>query len=92
MPSVGYWADGREDSDMRALLMEEGAGRMGEGKPRCLTLCDPKDCSLPGSSVHGILQARTQEWVAMASPQGIFLTQSPAEVRASSGLRQGQGL
>ena len=37
MPSVGYWADGREDSDMRALLMEEGAGRMGEGKPRGLT-------------------------------------------------------
>ena len=31
----------------------------------CLTLCDPIDCSLPGSSVHGILQARTLEWVAM---------------------------
>ena len=29
----------------------------------CLTLCDPKDCSLPGSSVHGILQARILEWV-----------------------------
>ena len=27
----------------------------------CLTLCDPMDCSLPGSSVHGILQARTLE-------------------------------
>ena len=25
----------------------------------CLTLCDPMDCSLPGSSVHGILQAKT---------------------------------
>ena len=31
----------------------------------CLTLCDPMDCSLPGSSVHGILQARILEWVAM---------------------------
>ena len=30
-----------------------------------LTLCDPVDCSLPGSSVHGILQARVLEWVAM---------------------------
>ena len=30
----------------------------------CLTLCDPKDCSLPGSSVHGILQAIILEWVA----------------------------
>ena len=29
----------------------------------CLTLCDPMDCSPPGSSVHGILQARTLEWV-----------------------------
>ena len=31
----------------------------------CLTLCDPMDCSPPGSSVHGILQARTLEWVAV---------------------------
>jgi len=30
------------------------------------TLLDPMDCSLPGSSVHGILQARVLEWVAMA--------------------------
>ena len=32
----------------------------------CLTLCHPMDCSLPGSSVHGILQARTLEWVAIS--------------------------
>ena len=31
----------------------------------CPTLCDPMDCSLPGSSVHGILQARIMEWVAI---------------------------
>ena len=30
------------------------------------TLSDPMDCSLPGSSVHGILQARVLEWVAIA--------------------------
>ena len=36
----------------------------------CLTLCDRIDCSLPGSSVHGILQARTLEWVAMPSSRG----------------------
>ena len=30
----------------------------------CLTLSDPMDCSLPGSSVHGIFQARLLEWVA----------------------------
>ena len=33
----------------------------------CLTLCDPVDCSPPGSSVHGILQARILEWAAMPS-------------------------
>ena len=32
----------------------------------CLTLCDPMDCSLPGSSAHGILQARIPEWVAIS--------------------------
>ena len=31
----------------------------------CLTLCDPMDCGPPGSSVRGILQARTLEWVAI---------------------------
>ena len=31
----------------------------------CLTLCDPIDCSLWGSSVHGILQAGVLEWVAI---------------------------
>ena len=34
----------------------------------CLTLCNPIYCSLPGSSVHGIFQARILEWVAMPSP------------------------
>ena len=34
----------------------------------CLTLCDPMDCSLPGSSLRGILQARVLEWVAISSP------------------------
>ena len=32
----------------------------------CLTLCDPMDCSLPGSSVHGIFQARVLEWAAIS--------------------------
>ena len=31
----------------------------------CLTLCDPMECSLPGSSVHGIFQARMLEWVVI---------------------------
>ena len=32
----------------------------------CLTLCDPMDCSLPSSSVHGVSQARILEWVAIS--------------------------
>ena len=37
----------------------------------CLTLCDPTNCSLQGSSVHGILQARIPEWVAISYSTGI---------------------
>ena len=36
----------------------------------CLTLCDATDCSPPGSSVHGISQARILEWVATSSSKG----------------------
>ena len=36
----------------------------------CLTLCNPVDCSPPGSSVHGILQARILEWGAMPDSRG----------------------
>ena len=36
----------------------------------CPTLCDPMDCTPPGSSVHGIHQARRLEWVAMPSSRG----------------------
>ena len=51
----------------------------------CLTLCDPIDCSPPGSSVHGILQARKLEWLLCPPPgdlldpgiERVFLT-SPA--------------
>ena len=32
----------------------------------CLTLCNPLDCSLPGSSIHGIFQARLLEWIAIS--------------------------
>ena len=41
-------------------------GKWSEVAQSCLTLCDPMDCSLPGSSVHGIFQARVLEWVAIS--------------------------
>ena len=50
--------------------------------PLCSTLCNPMDCSPPGSSVHGISQARILEWAAMPSSRGSSLlrdrTTSPA--------------
>ena len=39
----------------------------------CPTLCDSMDCSLPGSSVHGIFQARVPEWVAIPCSRGSSL-------------------
>ena len=38
----------------------------------CLALCNPRDCSLPGPSVHGIFQARILEWVAVYFSRGSF--------------------
>ena len=54
----------------------------------CLTLCDPLDCSPPGSSVHGILQARILEWAAIFLLQGIFLSQglNPSSILHCRGI------
>ena len=41
----------------------------------CPTLSDPMDCSLAGSSIHGIFQARMMGWVTISYSRGIFLTQ-----------------
>ena len=45
-----------------------------------LTLCDAMDCSPPGSSVHGILQASIPEWVAMPSSRGSSQAREPVRV------------
>ena len=52
--------------------------RESEVAQSCLTLGDPKDCSLPGSSVHGIFQASVLEWGAIAfSKEGRIFIYSP---------------
>ena len=72
----------------------------------CLTLCDPVDCSPPGSSAHGILQARVLEWVAMPSSRRcsqprdqtrvscitgrFFTTEPPGKPISSSNYKQKQ--
>ena len=45
----------------------------------CLTLRDPVDCSLPGSSVHGIFQARVLEWGAIAFSTSMILVSNKKE-------------
>ena len=50
------------------------AGRQAKALQSCLTLCDTMNgCSLPNSSVHGILQARILEWVAMPPCRGSWM-------------------
>ena len=53
-----------------ALLCYHVKENESEVTQSCPTLCDPKDCSLPRSSVHGIFQARVLEWVAISFSRG----------------------
>ena len=64
-PSLGFsrqehWSELPFPSPMHEKMKSES-----EVVQSCLTLCDPIDSSLPGSSVHGIFQARVLEWVAI---------------------------
>ena len=54
-------------SNIELLLCVESKGEVAQW---CLTLCDPMDCSLSGSSVHGIFQARILEWGAISFSRG----------------------
>ena len=47
-----------------------GSQRVGHELTKCQTLCNPMDWSLPGSSAHGIFQARVLEWVAISFSRG----------------------
>ena len=51
----------------------------------CLTLCHPMDCSLPDSSVHGILQARILEWVAIPFSRGSRWSRDETQVSCIAG-------
>ena len=50
-----------------------------------LILCDPIDCSMLGSSVHGILQARIMEWIAIPFSRGSFLPRDWTQVSSIAG-------
>ena len=51
----------------------------------CLILCNPMDCSLPSSSVHGILQARILEWVVYPFSRGSSQTRNQTRVSCVAG-------
>ena len=61
---------GSQPSRRTRSLENSAAAAAAKSLQSCLILSDPMDCSLPGSSVHGILQARILEWVAMPSSRG----------------------
>ena len=51
----------------------------------CLAFCDPMECGLPGSSVHGILQARILEWVAIPFSRGSSQPRDRAQIFCLAG-------
>ena len=65
---------------LTALFVQPSAPMNAKSLQPRLTLCDPTDCSPPGSSVHGILQVRTLEWVAMLSSRGPSLPRDRTHV------------
>ena len=55
-----------KELSFKIVYKKHAAATAAKSLQSCPTLCDPMDCSLPGSSVHGIFQARILEWVAIA--------------------------
>ena len=76
-----YWRDERE------IYLSECANipKWSEVAQSCPTLCDPVDCSPPGSSVHGILQARILEWVAISFSRGSSWPRDQTQVSRIAG-------
>ena len=68
----------RGESGSRILVIRVVVG--GLVAKSCLTLCDPMDCSLPGSSASGILQPRILEWVAISFSRGSFQPMNQTQV------------
>ena len=58
-----YWLNNNNIQPLCNFLFLWGEGEVAQ---LCPTLCNPTDCSLPGSSIHGIFQARTLEWFAIS--------------------------
>ena len=66
---------GEGPGHLRAQVIQSEMGEElfhGSVAQSCLTLCDPRDCNLLGFSVHGILQERILEWIAIPFSRGSF--------------------
>ena len=76
------------DHRFLCILLGDGDGDGdGEVAQSCPTLCDSVDCSLSGSSVHGILQARILEWVAISFSRGSSQPRDRTQVSRIGGKR-----
>ena len=72
----------------RIMLYNFGIGRKeSEMAQSCLTLCDPMGHRLPGSSIHGIFQARVLEWVAISFSRGSSWPRDRTQVSRIVGRR-----
>ena len=71
-------------ADNTTLMTEKSESEVAQS---CLTLCDPMDCSLPGSSIHGIFQARVLEWVAISFFRGSSQPRDWTKVSHTAGRR-----
>ena len=70
-PAAEIYYDFSYDYNMRHVYYRQyWKHRVSEVAQSCPTLCDPIDCSLPGSSVHGIFQAIVLEWIAISFSRG----------------------
>ena len=65
MVAMNLFAGQQETQTENRLVDIAREGEKNETAQSCLTLCGPMDYSPPGSSVHGILQARILEWIAI---------------------------
>ena len=81
------WKQAYSLSYKTCYLNLQGEVKWSEVAQWCPTLCDPVDCSLPGSSIHGILQARILEWVAISFSRGSSRRRDRTQVSHIGGRR-----
>ena len=85
LPSPGRLLSGKFTARLRKG--KRSKAKQSEVTQLCPTFFDPMDCSLPGSSVHGILQVRILEWVAISFSRGFYRPRNRMQVSCIAGKR-----